>query len=249
MIDHHRSRLRILPVVGMVCVLLMPASAQQNPLEWFPLQMGSHWVYEHESKSGDRNRPDIDRWITEETVTGRVTIPEGLAVLRDVKQRPNSNERITSVPVIAPNGQLRYVQQPDHNRGILTARESEPYLVRGNCVYVIGGGWDVQKQELRPEFRTYLSEGDVSPDFCFPLQIGGAWGNNDIPWRVGPAREGVSAFLPAEYAGAIHIFSSHFGSGGWKDVWFQKGVGVVAGHYIHNGTYDESSSRLLSFSP
>ena len=73
------------------------------------------------------------------------------------------------------------------------------------------------------------------------------WGNNDIPWRVEPAREGVGAFLPAEYAGAIHIFSSHFGSGGWEDVWFHKGVGVVGEHYIHNGTYDEYTKKLLSF--
>ena len=63
----------------------MVASAQDDPLAWFPLQVGSHWVYEHEWKSGDRNRPDVDRWTTEETITGRVTIPEGVVVLREVK--------------------------------------------------------------------------------------------------------------------------------------------------------------------
>jgi len=31
---------------------------------------------------------------------------------------------------------------------------------------------------------------------------------------VEPAREGVGSYLPSENAGAIHIFSSHFGSGG-----------------------------------
>src|SRR6266487_3228427 len=62
-----------------------------------------------------------------------------------------------------------------------------------------------------------------------------------------PAREGVASFLPAQYANVIHIFSNHFGSGGWEDVWFQKGVGVVGEHYIHNGTYDEYSKKLLSF--
>jgi hypothetical protein len=80
------------------------------------------------------------------------------------------------------------------------------------------------------------------------LQAGREWGDlkTDIPWRVEPAREGIASFLPAEYANAIHIFSSHFGSGGWKDVWFQKGVGVVAEHYIHNGTYDEYTKKLRS---
>jgi hypothetical protein len=60
---------------------------------------------------------------------------------------------------------------------------------------------------------------------------------------------GVGSFLPAKYAGAIHIFSDHFGSGGWEDVWFQKGVGVVGEHYIHNGTYDKYTKKLLSFLP
>jgi len=114
---------------------------------------------------------------------------------------------------------------------------------------VIGDGWDGQRQRLRPEYLNYLTNGAVSPDFCFPLQTGREWGDlkTDIPWRVEPTREGAGSFLPAEYAHAIHIFSSHFGSGGWKDVWFQKGIGVVGEHYIHNGTYDEYSKKLVSF--
>jgi hypothetical protein len=73
--------------------------------------------------------------------------------------------------------------------------------------------------------------------------MGRTWGNNDIPWRVEPAREGLGSLLRAEYAGAIHIFSDHFGSGGWKDVWFQKRP------RFHNGTYDESTKKLISFMP
>ena len=231
-----------------LCVFSMVASAQEDPLAWLPLQVGSRWVYEHEWKSGDRSRPDVDRWTTEETITGWVTVPEGLAVLREVKQQGNASEQTITNRVIDPNGHLRYVQQKGNTHsGYLTTRARGPYLVRGNCVYLIGGGWDGQRQELRPEYQKYLQEGAFSPDFCFPLQMGRKWGNNDIPWRVEPAREGVGWFLPAEYAGAIHIFSSHFGSGGWEDVWFQKGVGVVGEHYIHNGTYDEYTKKLLSF--
>jgi len=112
---------------------------------------------------------------------------------------------------------------------------------------VIDAGWDGQRQQLRPEYLKYLNEGAASPDFCFPLQTGRAWGDNDIPWRVEPARQGADSFLPAEYAGAIHIVSDHFGSGGLEDVWFQKGIGVVGEHYIHSGTYDEHTKKLLSF--
>ena len=239
--------LRIGRLAVALSVLSAVASAQEDPLAWFPLQVGSRWVYEYESKSGDRNRPDVDRWTTEETITGRLSIPEGLVVLRELKQLPNPSDQITTVRAIAPNGQLRYVQQPDYKRRVLTARDREPYLVHGNCIYVVGGSWDGQRQRLRPEYLKYLTDGAVSPDFCFPLQTGREWGNGDVPWRVEPAREGVASFLPAEYGNAIHIFSNHFGSGGWKDVWFQKGVGVVGEHYIHNGTYDEYSKKLLSF--
>jgi hypothetical protein len=232
-----------------LCVFSMVASAQEDPLSWFPLRVGSHWVYEYEAKSGDRNRPDVDRWTTEETITGWVTIPEGLVVLRELKPQGSPDKKTTTVRAIAPNGQVVYVQEPDYNRGVLTARDREPFLVHGDCIYVIAGGWDAQAQQLRPEYRKYLSEGTLSPDFCFALQMGRQWGNNDIPWRVEPARDGAGSFLPAEYAGSIHIFSNHFGSGGWKDVWFQKGVGVVGEHYIHNGTYDEYTKKLASFSP
>ena len=210
-----------------LCALSIVARAQENPTTWFPLQPGSRWVYEHEWKSGDRNKPTIDRWTTEETVTALVTIPEGTVVLRDAKQLAN----------------------PAATRGAhIVARAKNPYLIRGDCVYPISDGWDSGNQALKPEFRKYLSDGAVSPDFCFPLQVGREWGNNDIPWRVEPARNGVEAFLPAQYAKAIHIFSSHYGSGGLDDVWFQKGIGVVAEHYIHNGTYDEYTKKLVSFS-
>jgi len=226
----------------------MVASAQEDPLAWFPLQVGSRWVYEHERKSGDRNRPDVDRWTTEEAITGWVTIPEGFVVLREVKQQGTATEQASTNRVTAPKGQLRYVQQKGDGRSAyLSARERDPYLVRGSCIYVIGGGWDDQRRELRPEYRKYLSENAISPDFCFPPQRGREWGNNDISWRVDAAREGVGAFLPAEYTDAIHISSNHFGSGGWKDVWFQTGVGVAGEHYVHDGSYDEYTKKLVSF--
>jgi len=229
-----------------LCVSSMVASAQEDPAAWLPMQVGSRWVYEHESKSGDRSRPDVDRWTTEESITGRVTIPEGLVVLRGVKQFSNPNEQTITVRVILPNGQLGSAQQPGYNRGVHS--NPEPYLVRGNCIYGLAGGWDSQAQQLRPEFRKYLSDGAVSPRLCFPLQTGREWGNNDVHWRVEPARESVGSFLSAEYAGALHVFADHLGSGGWEDVWVQKGVGIVGEHYIHNGTYDEYTTKLLSFS-
>jgi hypothetical protein len=231
------SMLRVGRLITALCLFSAVACAQDDPLAWFPLQAGSRWLYQYEWKSGNRDRPDIERWTTEETITGWVRIPEGLVVLRDARQQPNPAGEIVTRRVIAPNGQLRYVQQ-GNSHGALIARDSEPYLIHGNCIYTIQGGWDNQRQELRPEYRKYLSDAAVAPNLCFPLETGRTWGNNDIPWLVEPAS--------APYPGAVHISSSHFGSGGSADVWFQRGVGIVGEHYIHNGTYDEYSKTLLS---
>lgn len=198
--------MRIRGLTIALCGLSIATSAQENPLTWFPLQVGSHWVYQHEWKSGDRNRPSIDRWTSEETVTTWVTIPEGIVVLRDVKELVHSSEQGLTRRTVAPNG------------------------------------------SLRPEFRKHLSDGSAAPDFCFPLETGREWGSNDNPWRVEPSRESMRAILPSQYSDAIHIRSNHFGSGGLHDVWFQQAVGVVEEHYIHNGTYDEYTKKLLSFS-
>jgi hypothetical protein len=232
-----------------LCSFSIVASAQEDPLAWFPLQRGTRWLYQHESKSGNRNRPNVDRWTSEETIVGWVTVPEGLVVLREAREQGSSTGQPVQTIVTAPNGQLREVELPRiAHRGYLVARDREPYLVRGNCVYVIGEGWDPQNQRLRPNYQRYVAEGALPADFCFPLQTGRRWGNNDVPWIVEPSSTQVGSFLPAEYADAMRIFSSHFGSGGQVDVWFKKGVGVVGEHYIHNGTYDEYTKKLLSFS-
>jgi hypothetical protein len=229
-----------------LCALSIAASAQENPFAWCPLRVGSRWIYQNEWKSGDRNRPDVDRWTSEETVTGWVAIPEGLVVLREVKAQSSDTGQTGRRNAIAPNGHR--VEAPEiAHPGYLVARYGEPYLVHGNCIYVIGEGWDRRNQRLRPRYQEYLAKNALSADFCFPLQTGRQWGNSDIPWRVEPARAAMGSFLPAEYAGAIHIFANHFGSGGWEDVWFQKGLGVVGEHYIHSGTYDEYSKKLVAF--
>ena len=62
------------------------ACAQQDPLAWFPLEVGNRSIYEHESKSGNRDQPRVDHFTTEETITGTRPVPEGLMVFRDVRE-------------------------------------------------------------------------------------------------------------------------------------------------------------------
>jgi len=229
------------------CTVSTIASAQDDLLAWFPLKIGARWVYDHEAKAGDRNHPDVDRWTTEETIAARLMIPEGLFVLRQVKDLSPLGPIVTR-RVIGTDGVVREVQLPVYHSP-LAARDSQPYLVHGNCLYLIPlhGGWD--GQDLSLKYRQFLNEGTLVPDFCFPLEPGRWWGNNDISWHVGPARDAVASILPATYAGAIHMLCPHFGSGGTMDVWFQRGVGVVAEHYIHSGTYDEYTKTLRSLVP
>jgi hypothetical protein len=205
-------------------------------------------MYQHEWKSGDPRRPNVERWTSEVKITRWITIPEGLVVLRELKEIGNPAGKTTRPKVLGLNGQLQEVSPATAHTSYFDARDREPYLVRGNCVYTLGDGWDQQKQSLRPSYQEYLATDALPADFCFPLKMGRHWGNNDVPWKVEPARAGLASVLSAEYAGAIHIFSDHFGSGGLEDVWFRKGVGVVGEHYLHNGTYDEYAKKLLSFS-
>jgi hypothetical protein len=144
-------------------------------LTWFPLQPGSRWVYEHDWKSGDRNRPEADRWTTEETITSSVSIPEGRVVVRAVKTVGAPDRHIISERVALPNGEVREVQRSsDTHTAYPVTRGWAPYLVHGNCVYVIADGWDGQQHELRPNYRMDLAQCTLSPDFCFPLETGRA---------------------------------------------------------------------------
>src|SRR5215831_9273661 len=153
-------------VILTLCGLSIVASAQEDPLAWFPLRVGSRWIYEHEWKSGDRNRPDGDRWTSEETTTGLVNLPEGIIVLREVKEQGGYTEPSIGTKVIAPNGQLRDVALPRSGHpGYVVTRDREPYLVHGSCVYVIGEGWDQQNQHLRASYQEYLAKDALSADF------------------------------------------------------------------------------------
>src|SRR4051812_6800438 len=121
------SRMRRLAMA--LCAFSMMASAQQDPLASFPLEVGSRWIYEHEWKSGDRARPDIDRWTTEETIIGWVKVTEGLVILRDANQRTITRAGSVTHTIIGLNGEVRAEDtQGSSNGARLVAMAKYPYL-------------------------------------------------------------------------------------------------------------------------
>lgn len=206
-------------------LLARTSASQEDPLSWFPLQVGNSWIYQQEWKTGDLQRPEVTRWTTKETITGLLTIPEGLVVLRQVKQ------------------------QGESRGGYVAERGSSNYLVHGSCVYFLDDSWDNGERNLRSQYRRDLSNGTLAPDLCFPLKNGERWGTKDVPWRVHGTGHSTDSFLPPGHESMFHIATSHFGSGGHMDLWFEKGVGVVAERYIHQGTYEEYTKRLQLFTP
>ena len=205
----------LVPKLALLC--LIPALVAQtlpDPSSWFPLRTGSRWVYQHESRSGNRNNPEVSRWTTTETITSLIHVPEGLVAIRRVEVVGSSTG------------------------GYLTARDNSPYLLHGNCIYVLAGSWDTVAEKVRPDYLQYLANGTTPPDFCFPLQVGRHWGTIDMPWHVQDLQNGL-----------FHIVNDHFGSGSLLDVQFKNKVGIVSEHYLHRGTYDEYTKTLKFFTP
>jgi hypothetical protein len=196
----------------------------QLGLSWFQVHISDRWVYQNESKSGQSQPSDVSRWISEVTVTNIINIPQGEVVLRQVRYQG------------AYKGSGYVADYGDGN-----------YLVRGNCIYFLDAAWD--SGALKPDYIKALDNGAVSPDLCFPMEPGKKWGTPDRPWHVEGADNSGSLFSPMVPSDAIHIVSDHFGSGGHMDLWFERGVGIVAERYVHNGTLDEYSRILQRFVP
>jgi hypothetical protein len=196
---------------------------QEDPLSWLSLRVGNHWTYQHEWKTGDRNRPAITRWTTGHTITSQLEIPDGIIVFQRVEQQGQSTG------------------------GYLTARESWPYFVHGNCVYILDdAAWDSARKTLREAYRRDLASGKASPEACFPIRIGARWGTADLPWEVATG-DPAGLYLPSGQEDAFRIFSNHFGSGGRMDVWLKQGIGILAEHYLHEGTWEEYTKKITSF--
>jgi len=205
-----------------ICLIPSVGSAAQV-LDWFPLQVGSRWIYSNFSKSGDPAKPTVRAWTTIDTVIEHRQIAEGTVVVMGVEQRGMSDG------------------------GWLAQRNQSNYLIRGECVYALHEGWDALKLDLTDDYRRQLSSGAAAPDFCFPIETGQRWGN---PQDWGWIAEG---YVSSDRPGAAALAGSYRIKCTWNQgplyVWFKRGTGIMAESYSHNGTYEEYGRVLKSFVP
>ncbi len=198
--------------------------AQSTATDWFPAAIGNQWIYEHEDRDGSRDATNIRRWQTVETITGTLTTPDGLVVLRHVEVKGETT-----------GGWLETVYGRSN------------FLLRNDCLYFLNDQvWNEREQRLRPEFREQVLDG---PTFCFPLAAGKQYGKDSppgwIPSRVvgtGP-RDG---YTPASVSRdafdvVLHLFADE------THLWFEKGVGITGMWDWHNGSYEEYRVRLVRF--
>jgi len=206
----------------------------------YPLEPGDTWVYQKESLDGDMAHPDFERWTTEETVVSRVPVPDLAAILVTKRIKVLSDQ-------LSPD----YI--PENDRAKRELPESH-VLIHKNCVYVLDGvdaegaacSW-ARTACLRPN-RHDLLDGNIPPDYCFPMAVGKSWGraSNTSPagefiWHV-PGMNGDPFGAPR---GTTFHLSAHQGSGTQMDRWFAEGAGLLQEVIEHHGTYDEDRSQLL----
>ena len=145
---------------------------------WFPIHRGDKWTYDHEDRNENGNgraHPMIERWRTEQTVTGSWPIAEGTLI--ETRAQP-----VGSVP---PTVHI----QPN-----------PAYLIRNNCIYESEVAWNPTTHQLTETFRQGLLAGEYAPDFCFPLTAGKTWGHEGTKdWKATVLRPGVFLIKSISY--------------------------------------------------
>jgi hypothetical protein len=226
-------------------ILSREITGRVDVFSYFPLQVGNRWVYQYEYKTGDPERPNVQRWTSEVVVAEHVRVPEGLVVVRRVGTGAPAN---------------------------VADLERFHYLVRGNYVYEVHEtSWDARNRSLGEGLRSLLAKGDATPDFFFPMRAGLLWAEKqreDEDYRkwLEAQKQGGHPYRPdhfyhwaVEGRGAVkdirlpvspRAFAlAYYTAGGpaWRS--FEEGVGVVGEWNHHSGTYWDTTVRLLKFTP
>ena len=230
-------------------------------LAYFPLYAGATWVYEETCKSAVGNAGDIGTvtWLRESTITGFKETPQGRVVLMRVT---DSNVSYDIPRRAEQESQWLRQNYPDQQEGNL--------FISGNSVYWMPA-WasDANTGTIAPEYARRLAAGEVSPDFCFPMDKVRFWAERTREERLIREREAFERGQgPAPDIGMYHWSTEgrasietpagtlddcrlvvQYALGGAVRRYFRDGIGLVAEYYSHAGTFEERETRLVRFSP
>jgi hypothetical protein len=213
------------------------AGAQDAIRSWYPLQVGNTWIYAKESLDGRMDHPDVEHWTTEETVirTARDAALDAVLVTMRVKVLDHRTP---------PRG-------PRHSN--MREEPESHLLVRHDCLWVVDGAAAgaaayVDDPLHSARFHADFLQGQVPPDYCFPIGTGKQWGRvantspaEELIWSV----DGMNGDPYGPPGERTFHFSTHLGAGEFSDRWFTEGTGLVQENTEHHGTYDEQRVRLL----
>jgi hypothetical protein len=238
-----------------------------DPLEYFPLAVGTKWTYASTDRWGVGSGKSIItiEWITEHTITGEYDIPEGKVfvgefIIRDVRydDPPDASETelnwFRHIPNLGPAG-LRI----------------KNYLVAGNYVFSLPDQgyqwWDAAAKRLTARCREEHSS--ATPELFFPLDGAHCWSDRlseerdyqaALLWKAGkgPAPNPSTYYwivneredVEVPYGKVRDAMKLRYTANcGTATVWFKEGLGFVKAGFIHGGSYIESETTLVDFAP
>jgi hypothetical protein len=235
-----------------------------NPLDYFPLAVGNKWTYASTDRwgVGSGNSIITIKWITEHVITHEYDIPEGKVfpgefIIRDVRydDPPDASETelnwFRHIPNLGPAG-----------------HRIKNYVVAGNYVFgSLDQGSDAAAKGLSASDRGELSWGERI--LFFPLDGAHCWSD-----RLSEERDYQAALLfeagkgpppnPSTYYWIVNkredvevpygkvrdaMKLTYTTNGGTSTVWFKEGLGFVKAGFIHGGSYIESETTLVDFTP
>jgi hypothetical protein len=233
-----------------------------NPLDYYPLDIGTTWIYDQTYKTvtGVPARLITITWESEETVLAHYEYPEGILIVRRIRNRHVVHDYPEDIAQHLLQGFCEGHPIPDE--------EMAYYFVRGNYLYTATEqDWDREHQTLSQRYRQQIQHDPGTPAFFFPLEEIRVWGDRSREyedyhqgelWKQGkgPAPNPVMYYWYVEEMTDVCVPLGCLQEvipliyrqvSGPERIWFKNGIGIVREQYTHQGTYLETEKVLKQF--
>ncbi len=231
-----------------------------DPATWIPLCVGTTWRYQetYESFTDSTGQHARVRWINTQRVVSQTTCRNGLVTR--IESWPEKVER--TYPPQRDAGAIEWLAKN------IATPETIWYVTRGNAISSFSPhSWAEPCQSLTDGKAAEIDAG--TPYFLFPMEVGLMWSDRNREEQdyamACAAFRGEGGFPnPGDYYWTVQgqeslnlpwrrvsgAFRLHYGTvGGPGYTWFLRGVGIVKELSHHAGSYLETSSVLVDFTP